>query len=348
MYGFMISPHKSFVMIFSLSISLLTTAFTSATIAYDIDLDPYRRKNQPAFYGYVPGKAKDRMHVFIALCSISFFACGTRCMGIILLTLTFGGKVAFFEYLAEIAMLLLFKIARKDFKYWVPVTGVMVYFGGVVARILCKVIVDFTTCLHYRHPFELGSLIFALSVVWAQAVCFISAKLYSDKFEEENGDGSHVPVSLLLLTIIIFSLSSFLSFALLFAKCTPGYKRTFFMTTTSGEYVCQLFKNSDDDAVKADTVFDTHESFHIPIKDDVRLWVQANYARWLREQKPWFVRFRSKIPLHYIPREATTVENRHRLKRRNSISVVHDIMGVEREYTYETSEDIVLAKKLDE
>ena len=44
----------------SLSISALTTGFTSATISFDMDTDPMQRKNNPEFYGYVPDSARKR------------------------------------------------------------------------------------------------------------------------------------------------------------------------------------------------------------------------------------------------------------------------------------------------
>ena len=41
----------------SLAVSALTTGFSSATISYDFDTDPVKRKMSPGFYGYIPAKA---------------------------------------------------------------------------------------------------------------------------------------------------------------------------------------------------------------------------------------------------------------------------------------------------
>jgi len=38
----------------SIAISALTTGYTSALIAFDMDVDPHHRKTQPKFYGYIP------------------------------------------------------------------------------------------------------------------------------------------------------------------------------------------------------------------------------------------------------------------------------------------------------
>jgi len=39
----------------SIGISALTTGYTSTMIAFDMDVDVPHRKNQPTFYGYIPG-----------------------------------------------------------------------------------------------------------------------------------------------------------------------------------------------------------------------------------------------------------------------------------------------------
>ena len=50
----------------------------------------------------------------------------------------------------EMLLYLTWKLARKDFLYWVRVEG---QFGRIISfieRVLVKVIVDFSGCLHFR------------------------------------------------------------------------------------------------------------------------------------------------------------------------------------------------------
>jgi len=66
----------------------------------------------------------------------------------------------------EILMYMLYKIVRRDFYWWPRLDGKVAVFSGIVARVIVKIIVDFTGCFHYRHPFELGGLGFTMSMLW--------------------------------------------------------------------------------------------------------------------------------------------------------------------------------------
>ena len=52
---------------FSLAVSAVTTGFASATVSYDFDTDPERRKVASYFYGYIPAKASKRTLVFVSM-----------------------------------------------------------------------------------------------------------------------------------------------------------------------------------------------------------------------------------------------------------------------------------------
>ena len=54
--------------LFSILISALTTGYTSASISYDYDTDPTKRRISPDFYGYVPDEGDSR--VVTLLCMI--------------------------------------------------------------------------------------------------------------------------------------------------------------------------------------------------------------------------------------------------------------------------------------
>ena len=56
----------------------------------------------------------------------------------------------------EMLFYLACKLARGDFIYWVRVGGLLGNITACVERICVKIIVDFTGCLHMRHPYELG------------------------------------------------------------------------------------------------------------------------------------------------------------------------------------------------
>ena len=70
----------------------------------------------------------------------------------------------------EILLFLAWKLLRGDFLYWVRVDGVVGVILSFLLRVLAKVIVDFTGCVHFRHPFELGGAAFTTSMVWVSRV----------------------------------------------------------------------------------------------------------------------------------------------------------------------------------
>ena len=51
----------------SIILSACTTGFTAATISYDFDVSPQRRRDEPTFYGYIPDSAGRRTAIFFCM-----------------------------------------------------------------------------------------------------------------------------------------------------------------------------------------------------------------------------------------------------------------------------------------
>ena len=51
----------------SIVVSACTTGFTAATISFDFDVSPQRRRDEPAFYGYIPDSAGRRTAIFFCM-----------------------------------------------------------------------------------------------------------------------------------------------------------------------------------------------------------------------------------------------------------------------------------------
>ena len=51
----------------SIIMSACTTGFTAATISFDFDVSPQRRRDEPAFYGYIPDSAGRRTAIFFCM-----------------------------------------------------------------------------------------------------------------------------------------------------------------------------------------------------------------------------------------------------------------------------------------
>ena len=139
----------------SLSISLISTGFISATISYDFDTDPRKRLEVPDFYGYVPTTARKRTIVFM---SMTLFTAGMlliRCMSLVLLGLIGTGWVAAYIS-ADLGLYLIIKTMRRDFWYWMPAGGNAEILISAMNRFVVKIIVDCTSIVHFRHPYEIG------------------------------------------------------------------------------------------------------------------------------------------------------------------------------------------------
>ena len=70
----------------------------------------------------------------------------------------------------EVLLYLAWKLLRGDFLYWVRVEGVLGVILSALERVFVKVVVDFTGCVHFRHPYELGGAAFTTSIVWVSQV----------------------------------------------------------------------------------------------------------------------------------------------------------------------------------
>ena len=55
------------VALVSIIVSACTTGFTAATISFDFDVAPQRRREEPTFYGYVPDTAGRRTAIFFCM-----------------------------------------------------------------------------------------------------------------------------------------------------------------------------------------------------------------------------------------------------------------------------------------
>jgi hypothetical protein len=51
----------------SIIMSACTTGFTAATISFDFDVSPRRRRGEPEFYGYIPDSAGRRTVIFFCM-----------------------------------------------------------------------------------------------------------------------------------------------------------------------------------------------------------------------------------------------------------------------------------------
>ena len=154
------------------------TGLTSAMIAYDMDTDEPHREVQPKFYGFI--KNEQRGRTFLLMTMISTLHSLSRSLGYailgyaILAVVDLNLAVMFFA--GEVGFYLLYKIARRDFYWWLKLEGTLSVVMAILERTVSKVVTDFTGCVHFRHPYELGGVAYSASMLWAQVMPFIGER----------------------------------------------------------------------------------------------------------------------------------------------------------------------------
>ena len=313
LYVWLLAPEKAGTYaLVSIGISCLTTGFASAMIAFDVDVDVPHRKSQPKFYGYIPNDNSLRGRCFILMTLMSSLHNLSRSLGCALLAVSDASKALLFVG-GEIGLYLIFKILRQDFHYWPRGEHLVASF---FVRIIVKVIVDFTGCLQFRHPYELGGLGFTMSMIWAQAFPFVALQYFDGEMMDIMTGFLAVSFTAWLMSNIIF-----------FCTIDMSYLNTFFGTKTAPQYTCELFMTSKDDYQKFRAVFKNRIEYTKSIHGEVKEWVAENIDQWRRDQPDWF-----KIEMihdEYLPKEV--FESEGGAKRRRSSISLREFVGLKEE-----------------
>jgi len=301
----------------SIGISCLTTGFVTASIAFDCDVDVTRRKNQPKFYGYIPNDNSLRGRCFFLLMFISALHNLSRSLGCALLALSGVDNLILMFVGGEVCIYLLCKIVRRDFFYWMrlSLSGSFAFLLSILFRIGVKIIVDFSGCMHFRHPYEMGGISFILSIVWAQVFPFVALQFYSA--------GDSMPLLPLFLVVSFFL---WLLFSIVFfCSVDLSFINTFYSTKTSAEYTCERFLDAKDDKGKWAAAFENRIEYKKSIEREVKEWVADNIEKWKREKPDWFNI--EKIPDEFLPKDVFEAEGGTNRRRRKSTSF-REIVGL--------------------
>ena len=160
--------------------------------------------------------------------------------------------------------------------------GFRAYLSSFLMRVFVKVITDFSGCLHFRHPFELGGLSFSLTMVWAQLFPFLALIFYT---EEDNNTVSKNNISLFL--VCSFGLWVVTN-CIFFCYIDISYASTFFGLKTGTDYVSELFECADSDFQRWDAVFTNRIQYSKPVHEKVKVWVKENIQKWRDRKEKWF------------------------------------------------------------
>jgi hypothetical protein len=279
----------------SVAVSAITTGFASATISYDWDTDPTLREQMPDFYGYIPAEASKRTVVFVSMLLYTAGMLLIRCTTIVLLGLM-GGSWAFLYIGADLGLYLLVKALRGDFWYWLPVGGKMEIVSSIIFRDANKIIVDFTSIAHFRHPNEVGGAywLFGLPLTMVSLPVSLYIYLFSPYVDDNPIDIASfivkyiIPITTICLGAFFFNIES-------------KYLHTFWSTQRSKDMSMAYFLEGASDAIKFE-VFGCSRHHWVSIEGEIKKWIELNWAKWEEEQPEWFNDTRkATVPVDFIP-----------------------------------------------
>jgi hypothetical protein len=274
----------------SIAVSALTTGFASATISYDYDTDPVRREQVPDFYGYVPANPTKRSLIFVSMMLFSAGMLLIRSIMVVVLGLL-GGRWVSLYVGADLLLYLFVKVLRGDFWYWAPVGGNAEIVMSIFARILVKVVTDFTSIVQFRHPNEVGGM------TWMLGFVLTTGSLPFAIIIAEKGDVAEERLKLAWTVVGIFIPCTVVLFAVFFFSIEKKYWGTFYSLQRGKDLTVKNFREGSD-AVKAKCIYKYSKHHWQTIEEEVKAWVEANWERWEEAKPDWFDEtMRARVPV---------------------------------------------------
>jgi hypothetical protein len=168
----------------------------------------------------------------------------------------------------DVGLYLLYRIARRDFWYWPPTAGVGI---SLLARCGIKVFVDFTACVHFRNPVDLGGAYWLLNAVMSQLSCFASVVLYDMYYVGDARIGG----SFLYGIVGALGFVWLLSFGAFLRIIKPEYRRTFVSLQSGSDYIISYFRDNAGNEARRIEIFYCNELMWRSIRPAAKAWVRS-------------------------------------------------------------------------
>jgi hypothetical protein len=324
--AYLASKERTNAALGSILISAGCAAMTAASLAYDIDVSPEKRKTSPDVCGMIPDTGRGL--AFFVMFSISFLQLTAKCVSVALLAAT--NPIWLACYLGgDMTIYLIQKIIRGDLIYHIAMPPAVAVPLSVQNRVITKAISDFTGSMLLRAPNELGGVYFSFNLASGIISVPVISYLYT-QYAVVNEDGGARKLSARMLWT--FSVCIVLSWAVMFGYfmtriIVPRYRKTFWSTQTGWQRSERIFLDNEEDEERA-LVFRKSIILWSRIKEDVRSWTMGSWEAWDREKPEWFTdKFVSSVPDEFIPPRFLTKLGGDVRKRRGSAAVsIREVM----------------------
>lgn len=245
-------------------VSIMFVAEAVSYMTYMKDISEESRSTGKIFYGFMP-LSGHRMHVVkISLLCMSFSCCTAKSLEIVVL-LQVGGPFLAAQVLgADLGIYLIYKFARNDFRYWIPLPRGTSLIASFALRVMVKIVTDFTGFLHARHPFEMGGFYWFINMIMTQVGVF-GALMVKQEFGWREGEGEVVVLpeeervlkdeDYLKLAVLNFALW-LISMAGLYIASEKKFNHTFYSLVTGKQFCRKLFET--DQAMTIMEIFNCH------------------------------------------------------------------------------------------
>jgi hypothetical protein len=322
------SKKKSRAALLSILISAGCAAMTSATLTYDTDTSPAKRKTSPDMCGMIPDTGRGM--AFFVMVSISFLQVTAKCVSVALLGVT---NVQWLVYYLGGDMALYFtqKILRQDFTYHLPLPSAADVPISIVIRIISKTVADFSGAMVLRTATELGGAYFCFNLASSITSVPVITHLYLEHATVEDDDAEKLDAQGLWtfsIGIVVMWAAVFGYF--LWGVVVPKYRMTFCSMQTGRERSESTFLDNEEDELRI-AIFRKNVVLWSRIKEDVTAWTVGSWETWDREKPEWFTKkVISRVPDEFIPPRFLTKLGSKR-KRRGSAagSVKESLRGLE-------------------
>ena len=78
----------------------------------------------------------------------------------------------------DLGVFVLWKVVRRDFRYWIPIRGVIGWTVSSTLLICVKLITDYSGMIHMRNAPEMGGLFWTFDMCMSMAASFVMIMIY--------------------------------------------------------------------------------------------------------------------------------------------------------------------------
>ena len=266
------------------SVVFVSEAVTYMTFMKDISEES--RRTGKLFYGFVPLSGMRLVAVKWSMYLLSSCQLLGKSLEVVMLMQVGGTALAVGVLGGEMVVYLIYKIARGDFRYWLPLPKGASFALSILERVSVKVIHDFTGFLHARHPYEMGGFYWLFNMAWTQVSVLGAIKLkenfgYKDEpalqFRIFNDHYMFIANSLFVLWLVAITTLIFFS--------ESGFGQTFYSLRTAKSYSKYLFDTCNDEL--RFQVFTDHRSYYAHFEDEIKMWLSDNWNDWHANRPSW-------------------------------------------------------------